>query len=199
MDETTTDSALIQASIAEPERFGELFDRHYREIHNFAWRRLGSEHADDVAAEVFVRAFKERAKFDFDFGGARPWLYGIASNLIRMHARGEKRRLRAYARSAEDPAEEFTVGADDRASAEGARPELMRGLARLSAREREVVLMHAWGDLNSKEIGVALGLPDATVRTRLARARKKLAAGLDDESVGPEVATVPLPIEGAER
>src|SRR4051794_4226305 len=98
MNPVQSDAELIAASLVVPERFGQIFDRHFRAIHAFATRRLGSAQADDVAAEVFARAFKGRRKFEPEGESALPWLYGIASNVIRMHNRGEVRKLRAYAR-----------------------------------------------------------------------------------------------------
>lgn len=175
MSAEQTDIAVIADSISEVESFGKIFDRHYRSVHGFAARRLGSAQADDVAAETFARAFKSRAKFASDSGSALPWLYGIASNVMRMHSRGEVRRLRAYARTGIDPVEDFSGSAADRASADACRTALLGALAKLGRRDREIVLLAAWTDLSSSEIGEALDMPDATVRTRLARARKKLA------------------------
>lgn len=175
MSESPTDLALIAESIAVPERFGDVFDRHYRVIHGFASRRLGSAVADDVAAETFARAFKSREKFSSEGGSALPWLYGIASNVMRMHGRSEVRRLKAYARTGVDPVEDFAGAAADRASADASRGALLGALARLNRRDREIVLLAAWAELNSAQIGEALGMPDATVRTRLARARNRLA------------------------
>lgn len=184
MSTTISDAELIAESLAVPERFGEVFDRHYRSIHAFAARRMGSAQADDVAAEAFARAFKARRKFSADSGSALPWLYGIASNIMRMHSRSELRRLKAYARTGVDPVEDFAGAATDRASADASRQALMAALAGLSRRDREIVLLAAWADLNSTEIGEALGMPDATVRTRLARSRKRMAQTAELAPIG---------------
>lgn len=186
MNDSVQDSELVVASLNAPEMFGAVFDRHYEEIRAFAWSRLGDAVADDVAAETFARAFADRGRFRPEHESARPWLYGIATNLIRMHARTEKRRLRAYAKSDSGAAADFTESATDRAAAVQLRDPLFEALAGLRRADREIVLLHAWGNLNSEEIGVALGMPDATVRTKLARARRKLA-----EKV-PQAQSVPL-------
>lgn len=175
MNDQPTDAALIAESLSRPELFGEVFDRHYRAIHGFASSRLGSADGDDVAAETFARAFKARRKFETHGDSALPWLYGIANNVMRMHSRGEIRRLRAYARTGADPTEDFASAAADRASASSSRRALLAALIKLRRRDREIVLLAAWAELSSSEIGEALGMPDATVRTRLARARKRLA------------------------
>lgn len=181
MNNLHSDSEVIAMSIDGPERFAAIFDRHYPEIHRFASRRLGPAHADDIAAEVFVRAFRGREGFDRSQDSARPWLYGIASNLIRMHSRSERRMLRAFAKTGVDPLEDFAPAAAERASAVAQRQHLIAVVAALSARDRELLLLNAWGELSSREIGLAVGMPDATVRTRLARMKKKLAAAMSDQ------------------
>jgi RNA polymerase sigma-70 factor (ECF subfamily) len=97
-----------------------------------------------------------------------------------MQARGEKRKLRAYARTGIDPFEDFAAAATERASASGDRRVLLDALAGLKRADREVVLLHAWGDLTTNEIASALGVPHATVRTKLARSRKRLASELSN-------------------
>ncbi|MEV4326723.1 sigma-70 family RNA polymerase sigma factor, partial [Microbispora rosea] len=82
-----SDAELIEASLTAPERFAGVFDRHADEIHAYAGRRLGPEHADDVTAETFLVAFRKRQRYDTTRPDARPWLYGIAGNLISGHRR----------------------------------------------------------------------------------------------------------------
>src|ERR1700710_474694 len=90
------DGDVIAASLTDPDRFTEIFERHFDAIYAFTARRLGRETADDVGATVFVEAFAGRVGFELDRTDARPWLYGIATNLIHRHRRTETRRLRAY-------------------------------------------------------------------------------------------------------
>ncbi|MGI5330657.1 RNA polymerase sigma factor [Actinomadura nitritigenes] len=80
----------------EPERFALLYDRYFDDIHRYLAARLGRENADDLAAETFLIAFRRRKDFDASRGGTfRPWLYGIATNLVSRHRRTEQRRLKA--------------------------------------------------------------------------------------------------------
>ncbi len=103
-DAELADAVLIGESAAVPERFAVLFDRHAVALHRYVTRRLGPDAADDVVAETFLRAFQRRSDYDESFPDARPWLYGIATNLIAHQRRGEIRLLRAIARSGIDPA-----------------------------------------------------------------------------------------------
>ena len=88
MGEPPTDDALvIQESLERPEEFARLYDRHAAEIHRYVMRRLGDSHADDITAQTFLIAFRNRARYDVARASARPWLYGIAGNLIGSHRR----------------------------------------------------------------------------------------------------------------
>lgn len=179
------DEALIAASVAEPARFGELFDRHADEIYRFVARRLGPDAAGDLVADVFLIAFRRRARFDPARALARPWLYGIAVNVIRGHRRAEARRLRALVRapraSAVTDGEAFEERVAERVSAQRLGPDLARALSGLSAGERDLLLLVAWGDLSVDQAAAALGIPSGTARSRLHRLRAKLRKHLDSE------------------
>ncbi|MEU4547127.1 sigma factor [Nonomuraea dietziae] len=96
----------LDGAIADPERFAVVFDAHYQEIRRYVGRRLDLDIAEDLAAETFLIAFRRRDSFDATRGGIRPWLYGIATNLIGRHRRAELRRYRALSRSGRPPADQ---------------------------------------------------------------------------------------------
>ncbi|MFE7131029.1 RNA polymerase sigma factor [Streptomyces sp. NPDC057638] len=173
------DARVIAESLERPELFGELFNRHAPDIHRYAARRLGDTTADDITAEVFLVAFRTRARYDLDRPSARPWLYGIAANLIGRQRRDEVRALKALARTGHDPvAESWTERSDSRVAAQAAHGPLAGALARLSARDRHVLLLVAWADLSYAEVAEALSIPVGTVRSRLNRARRKVRESL---------------------
>jgi RNA polymerase sigma-70 factor (ECF subfamily) len=174
--------------------FDAVFDRHFDDIHRFVARRLGRDVADDLAATVFVEAYAGRASYDADAGPVRPWLFGIATNLMRRHHRTEERRLRAYARHGVDPVAS-DPGALERVDSAGDGPELARALAKLARRDRDVLLLYAWADMTYGEIAQALGVPIGTVRSRLARARTGMQARLAARGAATR-ATGPLLFEG---
>ena len=97
------DATLIERSWHDPEAFAGLYDRHAAPLHRYAARRLGAGAADDIVADTFLDAFRKRRRYDRTVTDARPWLYGIAANLIGKHSRAEVRMLRAYARTGADP------------------------------------------------------------------------------------------------
>jgi RNA polymerase sigma-70 factor (ECF subfamily) len=180
-EHSTDDAAVIRQSWHEPEAFAALYDRHATALHRFVTRRLGAAAADDVVAECFLAAFLHRDRYNLDRADAKPWLYGIAANIIGKHRRSEVRLLRALARTGADP---VTVTHDDqvenRVVATAAHRALAAALASLSPRDREVLLLIAWADLSYDEIAQALSIPVGTVRSRLNRARRKTREALGD-------------------
>lgn len=109
------DADVIAQSLDEPELFAGLYDRHAPDIHRYAARRLGEGAADDITAETFLIAFRTRSRYDTAHRLARPWLYGIAANLIGKHRRTEVRALKALARTGHDPvAASWSDRSDDR-------------------------------------------------------------------------------------
>jgi RNA polymerase sigma-70 factor (ECF subfamily) len=179
--EAGSDAQIIAASRVEPLVFGVVFDRHYDAVHRYLARRVGSDLADDLAAETFTTAFEVRRRYDTAHPDARPWLFGIATNLVRHRRRGEARRLRAYARldRPADPDGGFG-GVEARLDAGRAGPAIADALNRLSAGDRDVLLLFAWADLHYEEIAVALRIPVGTVRSRLHRARRRVRELLGD-------------------
>jgi RNA polymerase sigma factor (sigma-70 family) len=174
-----SDAAVIERSWQKSEIFAVLFDRYADDVHRYAARRLGSPLADDVLAETFAAAFQYRRRYDLSRAQARPWLYGIATNVVRRHRRAEARRLRAVSRAplaaGVEPIAELVAG---RVSAGAARQVLAGALARLPASQRDVLLLHAWAELDYGQIADALGIPLGTVRSRLHRARAQLRKAL---------------------
>jgi RNA polymerase sigma factor (sigma-70 family) len=179
-----SDAAVIQQSWQESGVFAALYERHAAHISRYVARRLGDDLADDVTAETFYRAFEKRRNYDLERPDARPWLYGIAANVMAQHHRRETRMLRAFARSGADPvAQTYDTqweGADDRMTAAGVHQSLAAALAGLSRGHREVLLLIAWADLTYEETAQALGTSVGTVRSRLHRARKKIRATFGD-------------------
>jgi RNA polymerase sigma factor (sigma-70 family) len=177
----TTDSDAIRAALDDPRCFAVLFDRHYDAIARYLCRRVGRQLADELASETFLRAFADRARYDPLQHDARPWLYGIATNLLRKHARTENRRRRAYARAAErDGTGGGLDGADGRADAAARGPAVAAALARLQPVDRDSLLLLALTDLDYEGIAIATGVPVGTVRSRLHRARRHLTVTLGD-------------------
>jgi RNA polymerase sigma factor (sigma-70 family) len=170
---SSSDAEVIGRSLDEPEAFGLIYDRHAPTVLRFLGRRVGAEVAEGLVGELFRIAFERRKTFDASRASALPWLYGIGSNLLLKHRRGEARRLRASARMAASEA------ADRRPSgaALDARlllPRVADAIEALPDGDREALLLFAWEDLSYQGVAEALELPIGTVRSRLNRARAHL-------------------------
>lgn len=171
-----TDAEIIERSRSRPDEFAAIFDRHAPHLRRYLARRLGDQVADDLVAETFLTAFDKRERYDRARPDARPWLYGIATNLVGQHRRQEARRYRP---AGAEPVEQDHA---DRVAAEvtaGAlRSSLTGALGALSAGDRDVLLLIAWEDLGYEEVAAALAIPVGTVRSRLNRARRKVRQAL---------------------
>jgi RNA polymerase sigma-70 factor (ECF subfamily) len=163
-----SDAELIESSLVDARVFAAIFDRHFRAIFRFLRGRAGRQLAEDLASETFVVAFGHRDTYDLSREDARPWLYGIAVNLLREYRRTEERRLRAYARmpaNAESASDELGEHLDSTVAA---------ALLELSHEDRNLILLLTWADLTYEQLADALGLPVGTIRSRVSRVRSKL-------------------------
>ncbi|KAB8190406.1 sigma-70 family RNA polymerase sigma factor [Nonomuraea phyllanthi] len=175
------DSELVSASWTDPEAFAVLFDRYSAMLYRYVSKRLGPEPAEDLVGETFLIAFARRTNYDLAYDDARPWLFGILTKLVSRHHRKEAARYRALLRApvdatVESPADRVAAGV----TAQAVRAELAGALAALPAKDRDVLLLIAWGDLTYEEVARALGIPVGTVRSRLNRGRRKVRAALGD-------------------
>jgi RNA polymerase sigma factor (sigma-70 family) len=177
------DGRVISGSVGDPEQFAAVFRRYAPGVLRYVTRRLGASAAEDVVAETFLIAFRQRSSFQPDRPDARPWLYGIATHLVGRHRRAEIRQYRALARAGADSVTEpFTDRVDERVSAEGACRGLSAALAGLPAGQRDALLLVAWADLTYQQAAQALGVPVGTVRSRLSRARAQLRHALGNDN-----------------
>jgi RNA polymerase sigma factor (sigma-70 family) len=177
------DSALWARSRAGDSRaFGVLFERHAKTIYNFCFRRVGDwSVAEDLLSVVFLEAWRRRGK-ELPAGKVLPWLYGIATNVVRNGRRSQRRYRVALSRvPPERPDPDFQAAVDERLDDAARMRELLPLLATLPRRELDVLALCAWSDLSYEEAALALGIPVGTVRSRLSRARARLRElGIED-------------------
>ena len=189
MADERSDPELISASLNEPSVFTEIFDRHFPAVFGYVGSAVGRHRAEDIASEVFLRAFESRRRFNPGYRSARPWLFGIASNLIQDHLRRQARQYRAYQRSAvrEFETENFEDATASRLDADAATSLIVEALAALRPEEAPVVLLYVLEDMSYQEIANTLSIPIGTVRSRLNRGRSKLRnllSSIDESDTG---------------
>lgn len=176
MGPQASDLELVRQSIGTPTVFAELYDRHGGRVVRYVARRVGATDAEDIAAEVFVRAYGKRASCRGEHGSALPWLLGVANHVIADHRRAEGRRLEALERLA------ATSPMSVEHEHAGLAPELLRALRLVPAVDRDALLLVVWGELSYEEAATALDVPIGTVRSRIARARKRLIGALGEDA-----------------
>ena len=167
--------------------FGQLFDRHATAVYNHLFRQTANwAEAEDLTSAVFLLAWRKRGKVELDRESALPWLLGIASHTARNAARASRRYRAALARL--HPDEQFSPDPADAVAAavdsERRMAELRTAVDRLPRHEREVIELCAWSGLDLRAAAVALDVPLGTVKSRIHRARRRLAASLDDDPGG---------------
>ena len=155
-------------------RFEALFRTHRSAVLAYARRRVGADAAADVVAETFLVAWR---RLDGVADDPLPWLYGVARNVIANQRRASRRSDALIGRLAE-------AGAPLAPSPEhalGTREALRAALAGLGERDREALRLVAWEGLGPEQAARAAGCSRATFAVRLHRARRRLAAALDQQ------------------
>jgi RNA polymerase sigma factor (sigma-70 family) len=152
-------------------RFDDAFERHFPAVRAYVARRSEAATVDDVLSETFLVAWR---RIDALPGDALPWLLGVARRVLANQRRAEARRGSLIERLAGAlPREPVPEPAGD------VFGDLGGALARLSAREREALLLVAWEGLDPTRAAQVVGCAPAAFRARLHRARRRLAAELE--------------------
>lgn len=173
------DEDVLAESIQNPNAFAALVDTYGDVIYRYLARRVGTVEAEDLAAETLLRAFRARHGYRPDNPTALPWLYGIATNLLRDHAAAERRRLDLLTRMVDTASiDGGAEGVDDAVAAAALLPTVARAITELPGDVRDLVVLIAVEGLSYEETAHALGIPVGTVRSRLSRTRIQLRRSL---------------------
>jgi len=152
-------------------RFAAVYEDAYGAIHAYASRRVGTDAADEIAAETFLVAWR---KFDVLPVEPLPWLYGVARNMVaRDHAASGRLRETSTALERERLCSDSGEEAGD--------PQLWDAWEQLGDGDREVLALVAWEDLSVADAALALGCSAPVFSVRLHRARRRLRRLLADE------------------
>lgn len=173
-DNEEPDDAVIARLHAQPELVGVLYERHAPAVFRFLARRTGTAAAEDLLSEVFIAALgAHRRLVAHESRSALPWLYGIASNVVRHHLR----RTAPADHAVVDPGVDWDAIAD-RLDAQAQRSQLVAALSALTPVERNLLLLVAWEGLTPAQAAEALGISKVAARSRLHRARQRAAQAL---------------------
>ncbi|MEZ0065002.1 RNA polymerase sigma factor (sigma-70 family) [Streptacidiphilus sp. MAP12-20] len=173
--------------------FGQLFEDHAGAVHRHALRMTADwAVAEDVVSLTFLEAWRLRARVEPDGDSLRPWLLGIATNVIRNTRRAARRHQQALAKlPPRDIVPDFAVELTGRIADAEQLAAAKAALEKLRPAEREVFALCVWEGLDHAAVAEALGKPVGTIRSRLSRARsrlreltsKELAAGRSEKTM----------------
>ncbi|MFV9672499.1 MAG: RNA polymerase sigma factor [Acidimicrobiia bacterium] len=175
LDDGASDAQVIEASLSDSEQFRVIFERYYDVIYRYLVRRGGIEVGAEAASETFVVAFSHRKRYDTAYRSAKPWLFGIASNLLRNQLRRDAVRRTKPLPTNSDTGE-FVDDVAWRTDAQRLvqKAGLVAAIDALRPDEREILFLYAFGDLTYTEIAQIVDCPVGTVRSRLSRLRQRL-------------------------
>ena len=171
----TDDDLWQQIQDGDAEALGLLFDRHGRAIYRYCFRQTADwAAAEDLASVVFLEAWRHRRQ-ELEPGKVLAWLYGVATNVVRNHRRSLRRFEAALSRlprseSEASPEDDVIERLDD----ERQMAEILRLIAQLPRRQRQVLALCDWSGLGYEEAAYSLGLPLGTVKSSLSRARSRV-------------------------
>ena len=160
---------------------GHIYDQHHAAVRTFARRLLGDDAAEDLVHDTFLTLPKALKRFNGE-SSLRTFILGVAVNHARHHVRGAARRRLAMARFAEEPVA-APRSQEEQSEQQRLAGLLLRALDALSFEHRTTFVLCEVEERSSPEVAQILGIPEATVRTRLHHARIKLRALLEREGV----------------
>jgi len=175
------DFALAQVCEGDRAALGQIYDQHHTAVRMLARRLLGAEAAEDLVHDTFLSLPKALRRWNGQ-GALRSFILGVAVNHARHHVRGAVRRRLAMARYADEP--QSSPRSQEEASEQRRLAALlMQALDQLSFQHRATFVLCEVEERASPEVAQILGIPEATVRTRLHHARQKLRAALQKAGV----------------
>lgn len=191
------DAALwARVRSGDSEAFGLLFERYGQAIYGYCFRRTAdADRAADLTSVTFLEVWRRR-EVALPGDKVLPWVFGVAKNVLRNERRNRRRYKAALDRlpatlDQQDVADEAT----DRIDGERRMREALHLLGRLPRGERDVFVLAGWQGLSPEDAAHVLGIAPGAARTRLSRARKRLAllTGTEDSASSPTTKGVESP------
>ena len=172
-----------KAALGDHAAFAELFERYAEAVWNHAYRLTGEwAQADDICANTFLAAWRKRREVTLIRDSALPWLYTVAGNLVRNERRSIGRFRRALKRipvdgTSADHADAVAGRIDD----DRRMKQVAEAIRRLPPGERAAFELCLLGEVETADAAVVLGISEASLRTRLSRARARVRTYLEEQ------------------
>jgi RNA polymerase sigma-70 factor, ECF subfamily len=173
-----------RAAAGDHPAFAELFERYAEAVWNHAYRLTGSwPQADDICAGTFLAAWRKRREVTLVRDSALPWLYAVAGNLVRNERRRSGRFMQALRRLPVDSASaDHADAVADRIDDDRRMRQVAVAVGKLPPGERAAFELCLLGDVAAADAAVVLGISEASVRTRVSRARARIRTFLEETS-----------------
>jgi RNA polymerase sigma factor (sigma-70 family) len=194
---TLTDEEMWRGACGgDHECFGVLYDRYASRVYGYLLRRTVSwSDAEDLTSAVFLLAWHKRDQVVFDRASALPWLLGVARRVLANQRRMAARYRDAVAKLTREDMPDHAESVAQRLDAEREAAALKEQIRRLPRQQREVVELCLWTGLDQHAAAAVLGVAVGTVKSRLSRARSRLAASA--AAVGPGATAHATKLEGS--
>lgn len=166
---------------AGDDRFEALYARHFGDVLAYTLRRAPRALAQDATADTFLVVWR---RLDDVPDNPLPWLLAVARKSLANQRRSAHREHVLRERLAAEPRQEAPDHELD-------GPPIVAALSCLRERDREVLMLAAWEELDSKQAGIVLGCSPTAYRLRLLRARKKLEHALEEAEKAERQAPIP--------
>jgi len=180
--ESPEETLLSRLRAGDTHALGEVYDQHHEAVRAFASRLTGdSASAEDLVHEVFVALPRVIKRFQGE-STLRSFLTGVVINHARHHVRGASRRRALHTKVGREPAPE-SLSPESSASGQAFLAALNRALDTLPLDQRVAFVLCDVEERTAGEAAEIAGAPEATMRTRLFHARKKLRVALEQEGI----------------
>lgn len=170
---------VVRVARGDHSALAALFDRHVAAVHGLAARLCGSDHADEVVQEVFVRLWQRPERFDVDRGSLRTFLHadthGRSVDLLRSNGARRNRELADFARRTPQGVE-----VDDAAVGVVFHDDVAEVIATLPRRERDPIVLAYFGGHTYREVAGMLKQPEGTIKSRIRGGLTRLRIELQD-------------------
>ena len=165
------------------EAWAEIYRRHVQQVYAYIYYRLGDQHtAEDLAADVFVKALAGINGYVWRGTPLLAWLYRIAHNVTADHRKAAaKRALRQSGEPAEDLPER-----EDRLGALDARRDMLGAIRALTEEQQQVIILRFYQGMSNAEVAKVMGKPEGAVKALQSRGLRSLRRVLDGQAAERE-------------
>jgi RNA polymerase sigma-70 factor (ECF subfamily) len=185
-EELQQELKLIEMAQRQPERFGVLYDRYYRQIFLFVYKRTGEEElAADLVSQVFLKALMNLPKYQYKGVPFSAWLYRIASNEVSQHFRDKKgdRVVSIETKSAVKALRDLSENMDD-GEAEKLIRTMMETIREMDPEDVQIIELRFFEGRPFLEVGYILGITENNAKVRVYRILERVKKKMEKKLAG---------------